>query len=150
MKETSWFSPDYAGARDRFRDVIKRLGLPSESHTMQARGPNAEPLHMDVATIGPAKSDRAVIVSSGLHGIEGFFGSAVQLAWLVRYAKSPVLPPSTKVVLAHALNPFGFAWFRRWNENNVDLNRNFLCDRSFLTAESYQKSRVVYDRLFLF
>jgi hypothetical protein len=25
----------------------------------------------------------------------------------------------------HALNPFGFAWLRRVNEYNVDLNRNF-------------------------
>jgi predicted deacylase len=28
--------------------------------------------------------------------------------------------------LIHALNPFGFAWQRRFNEENVDLNRNFL------------------------
>jgi hypothetical protein len=30
------------------------------------------------------------------------------------------------VILLHAVNPFGFAWQRRFNENNVDLNRNFL------------------------
>ena len=29
-------------------------------------------------------------------------------------------------MLAHALNPYGFAWRRRANERNVDLNRNFL------------------------
>jgi hypothetical protein len=28
-------------------------------------------------------------------------------------------------MLIHALNPFGFAWLRRVNEANVDLNRNF-------------------------
>jgi hypothetical protein len=28
-------------------------------------------------------------------------------------------------MLIHALNPFGFAWLRRVNEDNVDLNRNF-------------------------
>jgi hypothetical protein len=28
--------------------------------------------------------------------------------------------------MIHALNPFGFAWRRRFNEDNVDLNRNFL------------------------
>jgi hypothetical protein len=36
------------------------------------------------------------------------------------------LPEETSVVLLHALNPYGFAWRRRVNENNVDLNRNFL------------------------
>jgi hypothetical protein len=34
--------------------------------------------------------------------------------------------------LIHGINPFGFAWRRRFNENNVDLNRNFL-----LANESY-------------
>jgi hypothetical protein len=29
-------------------------------------------------------------------------------------------------VLVHALNPFGFAMLRRWNEEGVDLNRNAL------------------------
>ncbi|HUF83697.1 MAG TPA: DUF2817 domain-containing protein, partial [Acidimicrobiia bacterium] len=28
------------------------------------------------------------------------------------------------IVLVHALNPYGFAWARRVNEDNVDLNRN--------------------------
>ena len=28
--------------------------------------------------------------------------------------------------MVHALNPFGFAWVRRVNEDNVDLNRNFI------------------------
>ncbi|HNJ97461.1 MAG TPA: DUF2817 domain-containing protein, partial [Ilumatobacteraceae bacterium] len=30
-----------------------------------------------------------------------------------------------RVVHVHALNPFGMAWHRRVNEDNVDLNRNF-------------------------
>jgi predicted deacylase len=29
-------------------------------------------------------------------------------------------------LLVHALNPFGFAWLRRVNEDGVDLNRNFI------------------------
>ena len=31
-----------------------------------------------------------------------------------------------RVVLLHAFNPYGFAWVRRVNEDNVDLNRNFV------------------------
>ena len=30
------------------------------------------------------------------------------------------------MLLVHVLNPFGMAWLRRFNEHNVDLNRNFL------------------------
>jgi hypothetical protein len=42
----------------------------------------------------------------------------------------------------HALNPFGFAWRRRWNEHNVDLNRNFL-----LPDEPFEGSPPLYGRL---
>ncbi|MFM0069193.1 DUF2817 domain-containing protein, partial [Paraburkholderia aspalathi] len=37
-----------------------------------------------------------------------------------------LLPAGTAVLLVHALNPYGFAWLRRANEDNVDLNRNFV------------------------
>jgi hypothetical protein len=33
------------------------------------------------------------------------------------------------VVLVHAVNPWGMAWWRRQNESNVDLNRNWDRDR---------------------
>ena len=45
------------------------------------------------------------------------------------------------------MNPFGMAWLRRGNENNVDLNRNFLSDRRFLDGPEYRLSREAYDRL---
>ena len=58
------------------------------------------------------------------------------------------MPEDVAIVLVHALNPFGFAWRRRWNENNVDLNRNFLDDRSFLDGDAaYAESRRVYERV---
>ena len=37
-----------------------------------------------------------------------------------------MLTNDSAIVLVHVLNPFGMAWLRRVNENNVDLNRNFL------------------------
>lgn len=36
------------------------------------------------------------------------------------------LPKDTAVLLIHAINPYGFSHVRRVNENNIDLNRNFL------------------------
>jgi hypothetical protein len=59
--------------------------------------------------------------SSGLHGVEGFAGSAIQTALLMN---SPSLRPGVALVLVHCLNPYGMAWLRRVNEHNVDLNRN--------------------------
>jgi hypothetical protein len=58
--------------------------------------------------------------------VEGFFGSAVQLAFLNHLPRGWRPPAGASLVLIHALNPFGFAWQRRVNEENVDLNRNFL------------------------
>ena len=104
---------------------------------------------MDVAQLGPPEPERRSS-SSGLHGVQGFFGSAVQLAWLLRVPGWSA-PPRTGLVMVHALNPFGFAWRRRWNESDVDLNRNFLDDREFLQADpNYRESRAAYDRLSAF
>ena len=107
------------------------------------RGPAGETLAVDVATLGAARPARAVVVSSGLHGVEGFFGSAVQLAWLESVCAGRIrIPPGTAVVLVHAVNPYGFAWRRRANEHNVDLNRNFLA-----VGEPYDGTPPLYDRV---
>lgn len=106
-------------------------------------GPGGETLAVDVATVGAARPARAVVVSSGLHGVEGFFGSAVQLAWLEGVGAGRIdVPPGTAVVLVHAVNPYGFAWRRRANERNVDLNRNFLDP-----GEPYDGTPPLYDRV---
>jgi hypothetical protein len=144
------FSADYGTARDRFQEAVSRLGIPVESHVIAAKGPQGESLSIDVATVGPPRCRQVVILSSGLHGVEGFLGSAVQLAWLSRLGSTAELPQSVKVILVHALNPFGFAWLRRWNESNVDLNRNFLNDSTFLSGQEYRESLEAYDRLFSF
>ena len=58
---------------------------------------------------------------SGTHGVEGFAGSLCQSSWL---SDAAPVAPDLAVVMIHAINPFGFAWLRRVNEDNVDLNRN--------------------------
>jgi hypothetical protein len=120
------FSPDYATARDRFRALAGARGLALESHPIDATGPGGEPLAIDVARAGAEPPESVLVVSSGLHGVEGFFGSAVQLALLEEAEGVAALPPGVGLVLVHLLDPYGVAWIRRANEENVDLNRNFL------------------------
>ena len=124
---TSYFSPDYATARRRFRDAVDRLNWPRESHLIPGQGPNGEDLTIDVAVSAPARETpapiRTLILSSGLHGVEGFFGSAVQLAFLEQRATDL---SEMRCVLIHGLNPHGFAWNRRFDADNIDPNRNFL------------------------
>ncbi len=85
--------------------------------------PHEEELTIDISLFGAATPQRILIHSSGLHGIEGFAGSAIQLRCLED--RLPVLRSDSTIVMVHILNPYGMAWFRRVNENNVDLNRNF-------------------------
>lgn len=60
-----------------------------------------------------------------MHGVEAYAGSAVQLALL---AEPPAVPADSAMAFVHVLNPYGMSWLRRTNENNVDLNRNFIFD----------------------
>ncbi len=122
----NYFSPDYFTAKQRFRETCQRLRLEQHSLGIDAPSPTSEPLTIDVALAGTSQPRFALVVSSGLHGVEGFFGSAVQLAFLERLAANWRPPAECALILIHAINPFGFAWRRRCNEANVDLNRNFL------------------------
>ena len=134
------FSPDYATARSRFRQAASHLGWTLEAHPIGARGPHGEQLTIDVAHSTTADPGRVLVVSSGVHGVEGFFGSAVQLALLEQWTAAT--PPPIRCVFLHGLNPFGFAWLRRVDENNVDLNRNFL-----LSDERFDGANEHYARL---
>jgi hypothetical protein len=145
VKAADFFSGDYGRARDRFREAARKLGVPVESHAIAATGPRDESLAIDAATIGPTSARRVLILSSGLHGVEGFLGSAAQLAWLAQVDAS-CLPEQLKIVLIHALNPFGFAWLRRSNERNVDLNRNFVPGEELFSSAEYQDALAVYER----
>ena len=125
-----WFSKSYAEAAGRFAIACQDLTLAGHNVSHQRlklgiKGPEAEELAIDIAVIGSLKSGKAIMSSSGVHGVEGYPGSAIQLSIMDKLAKS--LPfDDHAVILIHAVNPYGMAWWRRFNENNVDLNRNFL------------------------
>lgn len=120
----SFYSSDYFEARERFREQARQTGATLHSHAIAAEGPQRERLWIDAAVLGPADAPATLVISSGVHGIEAPFGSAVQLAWLRQWAT--FVPVGLRVVLLHSLNPYGQVHGRRVNEDNVDLNRNFL------------------------
>jgi hypothetical protein len=84
----------------------------------------ASNLTIDIGWFGSPEPKRAFLHSSGLHGVEGFAGSAIQLQWL----NDGIAGCSSEdaVIIVHILNPFGMANLRRVDEENVDLNHNFL------------------------
>ena len=140
MQDPGVFPNDYASARSAFQRAASQLAMTLEEHPVEGYGPAGEPLATSVAILNRSNSNRVLVLSSGLHGVEGFFGSAVQIECLRRWTQHAT--PSVNVVLLHALNPYGFAWCRRFDDQNVDLNRNFLQD-----SESYSGSPPGYARL---
>jgi hypothetical protein len=116
-----FFSETYLVARDRFCESAERLGARLHRYAVG----DGDDLTIDVAIMPDSGGDGRVVVSSGVHGVEGPFGSAVQLAWLDGVRDNGIAE-GVGVVLIHAVNPYGFAHDRRWNEDGVDLNRNFL------------------------
>lgn len=79
----------------------------------------------------PAKKQNKKIwvMSAGVHGIESFVGSAI-INWLFKEKIEELVDDQTGVLLFHCINPFGYENKRRVNENNVDLNRNFILNFS--------------------
>jgi hypothetical protein len=122
-KPEALFSPDYTTARERFRDAATRAGAAVHTLGLAAQGPRGEALSIDIAWLGTPKPRRVFLHTSGMHGVEAYTGSAVQLALL---GAVPPCGDEDALILVHVLNPFGMAWLRRTNEGNVDLNRNFL------------------------
>ena len=119
------YSQDYVTARSRFRK-LSRL-LTDSLSAFPVLKPDDD-LSIDVAEFGDPHARRKLVVSSGLHGVEGFVGSAIQAALLERMIHHGLKFPGCSLVLIHAINPYGFKHFRRVNEDNIDLNRNFLDD----------------------
>lgn len=129
------FSTTYQEARHRFLAAAKTAGADVHSYPIDAPSPGQ--LAIDVAVLGVNKTP-AVVISSGVHGVEGFFGSAIQLA-LFEQRSQATSETNIRYVLIHAVNPFGFSRLRRFNEDNIDLNRNFLssADRYRGAPEGY-------------
>jgi hypothetical protein len=121
------FSNDYGEARAKFSDAARSAGAVMSSFGLDKRGPDGIELSTDVAWLGPRTARAVMVTISATHGVEGFFGSATQTEWLRRVkSKSAALPDEVAALHIHAINPYGFAWLRRTNETNVDVNRNWV------------------------
>ncbi len=149
-----YFSSDYNEARAKFREAVTHHSSNIELHSlpleiMEADGGNddKEDLSIDIALLRRSKS-KLMIHISGTHGVEGFAGSAAQLSLLdsaISNEKSFDNDETKPTILfIHALNAYGFAKLRRFNENNVDLNRNFLTESEFKEKISQDPNHAGY------
>jgi len=166
-KHAIYFQDLYDDARKMFREKATAAG--AELHILPLEGecwgggcgdPNAFEgegrLTIDVAVVratSGAKNGPMMLHLSGMHGVEGHSGSAIQIKFLddlaqgaatvppcpytvitpiclvsTPYIGAAAVPPGVTLILIHVMNPYGFKHGRRYNENNVDLNRNFLAE----------------------
>ena len=125
MPIKEYFAESYSEARTKFVDAACRAKADWAPYVLpDTKGPNNEELVIDVARIGSEHPRSLLLIISGTHDIEGFCGSGCQVGYFTDQL-SEALPANTGAILIHALNPYGFAWLRRVDQCNVDLNRNF-------------------------
>ena len=115
----------YATARRRFLGAAERAGAAVTTFPHPASGLEGEELAIDVAQHGDDAAPSVLVIVSATHGVEGYAGSALQSWWLDERSASAT-SDRARIVMIHGFNPVGFSWVRRVNEDNVDLNRNFV------------------------
>jgi len=117
------FPANYVEARQSFLKAAHLAGAQMEVCLHPQKGFQGEDMAIDVAWLGPRDASKVLVTISATHGVEGLYGSGCQTAWLQKF-DSTSLSADTAVMVIHALNPYGFSWLRRVNEDNMDINRN--------------------------
>lgn len=126
------FFPDsYEASRARFiRDVeLVRTKWPDTTLTSRLLAADSN-VSIDFAWAQPKKKENLIVISTALHGIEGYVGSVMLKIFMDEFAPK-LNAENTGLLLIHSINPLGMKNRRRYNENNVDLNRNFVMSEKF-------------------
>ena len=76
MTAADYFSRTYTEARSRFILAACQAGARMDELHLKAKGPGHAPLATEIAWFGAEEPSRVLIHSSGIHGVEGFAGSA--------------------------------------------------------------------------
>lgn len=136
--------PSYREQREQFLAAATAAGAALTDYAHPLKGPFGEALSTAVAVLGDPNAKRLLIALSGTHGVEGFYGSGCQIKWLQELGKRS-LPAGVAVVMIHLINPWGTAWLRRVNEDNIDLNRNHLnFERPLPDNQAYAALHEIY------
>jgi len=124
LPQLNWVWDVYADARTAFLATAATVDATCLRWELPRHvGRHGETLSCDAAFVGKNSASRLLLCLSGLHGLEGPAGSAIQTQWL---GTGPDLPDDVAALVVHAINPWGFSHRSRGTEDNVDLNRSFI------------------------
>ena len=129
------FRTDYEDIRLHLQELSDGLGAEFASHPID----ESDGLYIDSFYLpSQGAQTNLVVLTTGVHGIEGYIGAAMLDVFFGEIY--PTLDPSdTGVLVVANVNPYGMKHLRRYNENNVDLNRNFILDWDSFDRASNQE-----------
>ena len=128
-KYSEYFYTTYEEVRDHLADRVESLtesGVNVEYTTYAID--ESDDLYIDNVYL-PATEvcTNLILLTTGVHGMEGYIGS-VMLDVFFEEMYPTLDTTNTGVLIVANVNPYGMKYMRRYNENNVDLNRNFIED----------------------
>jgi hypothetical protein len=123
------FYTSYDEIRAHLKDRVEHLkaeGITVE--TSEYAIDESDGLYIDNIYL-PASEEQEdlIVLTTGVHGMEGYIGS-VMLDVFFEDIYPTIDTEEVGVLVVANVNPYGMKYMRRYNENNVDLNRNFILD----------------------
>ena len=129
------FYTAYDDIRDHLQELTEDLGVEISSYAIDAE----DGLYIDSFYLPSAgEKTNLIVLTTGVHGIEGYIGS-VMLDVFFQEVYPTLDAENTGVLVVANVNPYGMKYLRRYNENNVDLNRNFILDWESFDLSSNQE-----------
>ena len=118
------FCNSYEEVRAQLQQLAGELGVEIASHAID----ESDGLYIDSFYLpSEAEKTNLIVLTTGVHGMEGFIG-ATMLDVFFQEIYPGLDAADTGVLVVANVNPYGMKYYRRYNENNVDLNRNFILD----------------------
>lgn len=137
-----FFITDYNEIRNNFMSHGLELEAEMFTHTID----KDDDLYIDTMYIKPKNEENLILISTGVHGIEAYIGATMLEVFFAEVMPTIDLD-STGVAIVSNVNPYGVKYGRRFNENNVDLNRNFIYDWNEFNLSSNEYYPIVVDFL---
>lgn len=126
---SKYFYNSYDEIRSHLKERVKELresGIVVEASEYAVN--ESDNLYIDNIYL-PAENEKEnlIVLTTGVHGMEGYIGS-VMLDVFFEEIYPGIDTKETGILVVANVNPYGMKYMRRYNENNVDLNRNFILD----------------------
>ena len=126
---SEYFYNSYDEIRLHLKDRVEKLRADGVAVEVSEYAVNeGDNLYIDNIYL-PSESEKEnlIVLTTGVHGMEGYIGS-VMLDVFFEEIYPDIDTSKTGILVVANVNPYGMKYMRRYNENNVDLNRNFILD----------------------